>query len=95
MKLIIEGGGQSQSKIIPWGPEVRGPYAPEQSMARKPLKEHETRPLRMFIPELNKVCDVQLRARTIQPVLLGDGSSRPLLRVDQIDRGRREAAAGV
>ncbi len=45
MKLIIEGGGQSQSKIIPWGPEVRGPYAPEQSMARKPLKENETRHL--------------------------------------------------
>jgi transglutaminase superfamily protein len=83
MKLIVESGGQEQSLTIPWGPEVRGPYAPEQSMARKPLKENETRPLRMFIPELNKVCDVQLRARTIQPVLLGDGSKRALLRVDQ------------
>ena len=83
MKLIIESGGQEQSKIIPWGPEVRGPYAPEQSMARKPLKEHETRALRMYIPELNKVCDVQLQAQTIQSVLLGDGSSRALLRVDQ------------
>ena len=83
MKLIVESGGQEQSLTIPWGAEVRGPYAPEQSMARKPLKENETRPLRMFIPELNKVCDVQLRARTIQPILLGDGSSRALLRVDQ------------
>jgi hypothetical protein len=35
------------------------------------------------MPELNKVCDVLLQARTIEPVLLGDGSKRPLLRVDQ------------
>jgi len=39
MKLILEGGGQSQSQTIPWGDDVRGPYAPEQSMARKPMKE--------------------------------------------------------
>ena len=84
MKLTLEGGGQEQTKTIPWGPEVRGPYAAEQSMARRPLKENETRSLRMYVPELNKVCDLQLRARTIQPVLLGDGSKRALLRVDQI-----------
>ncbi len=84
MKLIIDGGGQEQSKTIPWGPDVRGPYAPEQSMARQPLKENEVRALKVYIPELNKVCDMQLRARTVQPVLLGDGSKRALLRVDQV-----------
>ena len=71
MKLILESGGQEQSKTIPWGPEVRGPYAPEQSMARKPMKENETRPLKMYIPELNKVCDVQLRRRTDRACLAG------------------------
>ena len=35
------------------------------------------------MPGLNKVCDVQLQARTVEPVLLGDGSKRELLRVDQ------------
>jgi hypothetical protein len=83
MKLILEGTGHSESKIIPWGPEVRGPYAPEQSMARKPMKEKEERSLKMFIPELNKICDVGLKAHTIEPVLLGDGTKRALLRVDQ------------
>ena len=68
---------------IPWGPDVRGPYAPEQSMARKPMKEHEDRPLKMFMPELNKVCDIVLHARTFEPTVLGDGASHPLLRVDQ------------
>jgi hypothetical protein len=83
MKLILEAGGASQSQIIPWGPEVRGPYAPEQSMARKPMREKEKRTLKMYIPELNKVCTVDLQARTVEPVLLGDGTHRKLLRVDQ------------
>ncbi|MGP0065550.1 MAG: transglutaminase-like domain-containing protein [Isosphaeraceae bacterium] len=83
MKLILDGGGEEQSVTIPWGPDVRGPYAPEQSMARSPMKPNEERTLKMFMPGLNKVCEVHLLAREIEPVLLGDGSQRPLLRVDQ------------
>jgi hypothetical protein len=83
MKLIIEGAGEPQSRVIPWGPEVRGPYGPEQSMARNPLKENEDRSLKIFVPELNKVCDITLRARGIEEVMLGNGNQRPLLRVDQ------------
>ncbi len=83
MKLTLEGGGQPQTQTIPWGPEVRGPYAPEQSMARKPMKEKEKRTLKMYVPELNTVCTVELQARTVEPVLLGDGASHNLLRVDQ------------
>jgi hypothetical protein len=83
MKLILEGNGANQELTIPWGPDVRGPYAAEQSMARKPMKEHEDRPLKMFMPELNKVCDIVLHARTIEPTLLGDGLAHSLLRVDQ------------
>ena len=55
MKLIMEGTGRSQSRIIPWAPDVRGPYGAEQSMARQPMKENEKRPLRIFMPELNKI----------------------------------------
>ncbi len=83
MELILEGTGERQTLSIPWGPEVRGPYAPEQSMARKPMTESETRSMRMFMPELNKICDVVLKAGKIEPATLGDGSSRPLLKVDQ------------
>jgi hypothetical protein len=82
MELILENGGQRRSLIIPWSPEIRGPYAAEQSMARQPMKEHETRSLKMFIPDLNKVSELTLQSRTIEPVLMGDGSKRPLLRVD-------------
>jgi transglutaminase-like putative cysteine protease len=83
MILKLDGNGQHQELTIPWGPEVRGPYAPEQSMAKKPLKEHEQRALRMFIPDLNKIADITLVARGIEPVILGDGSTRSLLRIEQ------------
>ncbi len=83
MKLVLDGTDERQELTIRWGADVRGPYAAEQSMARKPMKEHEDRPLKMFMPELNKICDIVLHARTFQPTVLGDGSSRRLLRVDQ------------
>ena len=52
-------------------------------MARTPMKEHETRALRMFIPGVNKIADITLTAVAIEPVILGDGSTRPLLRIEQ------------
>ena len=52
-------------------------------MARKPMKAHEKRPLRMFMPELNKICDVTLQARTSSRSSWGTATKRPLFRVDQ------------
>jgi hypothetical protein len=83
MKLALEGSGQRQELAIPWSSDIRGPYAPEQSMAKKAMTANETRNLRMFMPELNKICDVTLQARGIEPVVMGDGEKRPLLRVEQ------------
>jgi hypothetical protein len=83
MKFILDGAGQRQELVIPWGPEVRGPYAAEQSMARNPMKEQEARALKMFVPMLNKICDITLQAHAVEPVIMGDGSSRPLLKVEQ------------
>ncbi|MGO9464736.1 MAG: transglutaminase-like domain-containing protein [Isosphaeraceae bacterium] len=83
MELVLEGTGERQKLTIPWGPDVRGPYAPEQSMAKKPMTERETRTLKMFMPDLNKICQITLQARGIEPVVLGDGAIKPLLRVEQ------------
>ena len=52
-------------------------------MARKPMKPNETRRLKMFMPTLNKICDIELRAQASNPCIMGDGSSRPLLHVEQ------------
>jgi hypothetical protein len=86
MILKLDGSGDHQELKIPWGPDVRGPYAPEQSMARKPMMEREQRSLRMFIPELNKIADITLTAGGMESVILGDGSTRSLLRVEQTTR---------
>jgi transglutaminase-like putative cysteine protease len=83
MLLTLEGGGQRQQVRIPWGPEVRGPYAAEQSLARSPIQPGQTRRLRMFIPDLNKICDITLAAKPPEQVELGGGAKRALLRVEQ------------
>ena len=83
MELILESNGAKQSVVIPWGTDVRGPYAAEQSMARKPMQEHETRSLKMFMPTLNKICDIELDARGVETTAMGDGTKRPLLHVEQ------------
>ena len=83
MNLVTEVAGVKQQLVIPWSGDIRGPYAAEQSIARKPMKEHETRSLKMFMPTLNKVCDIELKAETIEPTVMGDGTKQSLLHVDQ------------
>lgn len=83
MVLRLEGGGQRVERRIPWGPDVRGPYAPEQSLARKPISPGESRKLKQYIPELNDICDITLTAVGQDEVLLGDGKKRSLLKVEQ------------
>jgi len=83
LKMEIEGVPKPQEQIIPWGNDVRGPYAAEQSMARKPMADGEVRKFKMYIPDLNKVADFTFTAGPISEIPLGDGSRRPLRRVDQ------------
>lgn len=84
MNLIMEGTQQRQEKLIPWGDDVRGPYAAEQSMAKQPMTEGESRKLKMYIPDLNRVVDIELKAGSISEIPLGDASTRPLRKVEQI-----------
>jgi hypothetical protein len=87
MNLIMKTeGAPQQEKLIPWGSDVRGPYAAEQSMARKPMAKGESRTLKMYIPDLNRIVDLELKASDTVDTLLGDGAKRPLLKVDQIAR---------
>ncbi len=83
MTLILEAGGQRQQQVIDWSPDVRGPYAAEQSLARKMMEPGEARTLKMFMPDLNRICDITLTAKPVEEVKLGGGTTRKLLRVDQ------------
>ena len=91
MTLTLEGSGQSQKMTIPWGPEVRGPYAVEQSLSREPMKVGETRTLKMFIPDLNKVCDITLTAKAMEDIQLG-GGREAIADADRAEDGPRGQA---
>ncbi|WP_435010663.1 transglutaminase-like domain-containing protein [Tundrisphaera lichenicola] len=84
MTLNIVNGSQRQEKVIPWGKDVYGPYGPELILSRNPIKPGEVRQIKTFIPDLNKIGDATLTARGIEPVALGGGVNRDLLRVDQV-----------
>jgi transglutaminase-like putative cysteine protease len=84
MKLILEGTGQRQEQVVPWGPEVRGPYGAEMSMSRKPMEPGETREVRIFVPSLNRIGVARLSAKQVESVQLGGGVKRELLRVEQV-----------
>ncbi len=83
MKLIFDGTGQRQEQVIDWPDDVRGPYAAEQSLARQPIKPGEARTIKMFMPDLNKICEVTLTAKDMEDIPLGGGTTRKLLRVEQ------------
>ena len=83
MKLKIENGGQRQEEVIAWAPEVRGPYGPELSLTRSMMKPGEVRQLRTFMPNYNKIVAVTLKAGQVEPIALGGGAARDLLKVEQ------------
>ena len=95
MTLTLEGSGQPQQSTISWGPEVRGPYAAEQSLSRQPMKPGESRSLRMFVPDLNKICDVTLAAKAFEEVQLGGGRQAVAAPGRAGRHARRQAPARV
>jgi hypothetical protein len=83
MKLKIENGDQKQEEILEWSPDTFGPYGVEMSLSRHPMKAGETRKVKAFIPNLNKIGLLTLTARGPEQVPLGGKVVRELLRVDQ------------
>jgi hypothetical protein len=83
MTLTLEGSGQSQRVTMPWSADVRGPYAVEQSLSHEPMKVGQTRQLKMFIPDLNKVCDITINAAAMEDIQLGEATKRTLMKIEQ------------
>ena len=84
MKLILDGGGQRQEQVIPWTPDVRGPYGAEMSQSRKPMAPGESREIKIFTPELNRIVVAKLVAKGVESVNVGGNVRRDLLRVEQV-----------
>jgi hypothetical protein len=83
MVLTLEAGGNRQEQTIPWGADVRGPYAAELSLSHDPMKPGQTRRVKTFTPFLNKLGFAVLTARDLEDVELGGGVKRSLMRIEE------------
>ena len=83
MNLIMEGTGQRQEVTIPWGKEIRGPYAAEQSMAQAHGAKARRGRSRCISPTSIAWWTSPSRPGRSPRSPLGDGSRRPLRKVEQ------------
>jgi hypothetical protein len=84
MNLKITGGGNTQIVPIRWTDDIRGPYGAELSLAKKMMEPKETREIKIFVPDVNKVCFSKLEAGEFEDVKLGpQGENRKLLKIIQ------------
>jgi hypothetical protein len=82
-ELVIEVGtkGRSETTRIPWSDEIGGFRAVEQSLERRPLAPGEKRSLKMLMPLVNQVADVELAAGAIESTSVL-GIETKLLRIE-------------
>lgn len=84
MRLTLENHGTKRFEDVPWGDDVRGPYAAELSLSRDKISPGATREIKTYVPDMNKICLTKLAAKDYENVPLGSrGEVRKLLRVEQ------------
>ncbi len=85
MVITTKTEGRMATNRIDWPAGVRGFRGVEQSLAEKPFKPREKRTLKMLVPLVNQVADVELTAgeREVTSVL---GVDVQLLRVESVAR---------
>jgi len=85
LQLTTATQGQKQASSIPWSTDIGGFRAVENSLARQPLKAGEKRSLRMLMPLVNQVADVELAAHEIEDTEILGVKTR-LLRVESVSK---------
>ncbi|MGD9722457.1 MAG: transglutaminase family protein [Pirellulales bacterium] len=83
--IDIDDQGQRVRSAVPWSDSLRGFLGVEQSLAGQPLEPGQKRALRMLMPLLNDVADVELAAGDYEstPVM---GRPKKLLRIESVAR---------
>lgn len=83
--LETESKGRRQTTRMPWSGEVQGFRAVEASLEREPLAPGQKRTLKMLMPLVNQVAEVDLLARDFETTSVLGVETR-LLRVDSVAR---------
>jgi hypothetical protein len=83
LQLSTATQGQSQTSTLPWSSDIGGFRAVENSLARQPLEPGERRTLRMLMPLVNQVAEVQLTAQEVEDTEILGAKTR-LLRIENV-----------
>ncbi len=94
LQLTTATQGQKQASSMPWSTDISGFRAVENSLARQPLRAGEKRSLRMLMPLVNQVADVELAAKEIEETEILGVKTR-LLRVESVSRLPGQAMAAT
>jgi hypothetical protein len=84
-QMIIETAtkGSQQTTRIPWSGDIRGFRAVEQSLEQQPLQPGQKRTLKMLMPVLNQVADLELTAHDYETTSVM-GAKAKLLRIEVV-----------
>jgi len=85
LEITTATQGQKQAATMPWSADIGGFRAIENSLARQPLKPGEKRSLRMLMPLVNQVADVELVAKELEDTEILGATPR-LLRVESVSK---------
>ena len=85
MKMLGAEAAAPQESSIDWPADCGGPFAIEQSLARKPMQPGERRTLKTFMAGFNQVADMELAAKQFEPTRLLHGA-HDLLRIETVTR---------
>src|SRR5690606_6297011 len=83
-----------QASSMPWSADIGGFRAVEHSLARQPIKAGEKRSLRMLMPLVNQVADVELAAKELEATEILGAKTR-LLRVESVSKLPGQAMAAT
>jgi hypothetical protein len=61
-EMVIEGNGATKPVRMPWSKDVRGFRGLEESLEKQPMAPNSRRQLKVLVPLVNQVADVELKA---------------------------------
>jgi hypothetical protein len=86
LTLMLDDNGNKKQETLIWRDDFRGPFAVEQSLSRRPLKEKEARVLRYLDPLSGHLVETRLEALSRHSSPTMKGRSMPLREIRSVTR---------
>lgn len=82
LEMEITIAGKTTRKKLKWDPTVKSPAYQERLLKENPLKVGETREIKTFVPELDRVSTAKFTRLADEETTLFDGTKETLQRID-------------